>query len=87
MLTAPAVIVNAAEVAPCPTVTLEGTAAAPGLELESDTAMPPDPAGIVRVTVPELDWPLTIVLGLTVSALSTAAGGFTVKPNVELTPE
>jgi hypothetical protein len=44
--------VNVAEVEPCGTVTLDGTLAAVELELESDTATPPTPAAVVRVTVP-----------------------------------
>ena len=79
--------VNVAEVAPCATITLEGTLAAVVLELESDTATPPVPAAVVRVTVPVPVWPLTIVPGLTETLLRAAGGGFTVTPNVLFTPE
>jgi hypothetical protein len=54
-VTVPVVTVNVADVAPCTTVTLEGTLAAVVLELESDTATPPVPAAAVRVTVPVPD--------------------------------
>ena len=79
--------VNVAEVAPCGTVTVAGTLAAVAFELESDTATPPLPAASVRVTVPEPDRPLTIVLGLTETPLKPAGGGLTVMPNVAFTPE
>jgi FlaG/FlaF family flagellin (archaellin) len=79
--------VNVADVEPCATVTLAGTLAAVVLELDSDTATPPVPAASVRLTVPVPDWPLTIVLGLTETLLSAAAGGLTVTPNVLLPPE
>ena len=78
---------NVAEVEPAGTVTLEGTVAAAVLELDSDTAAPPVPAAAVRVTVPVLVWPLTIVLGLTEMLLSAADGGVMVTPKVLLTPE
>jgi hypothetical protein len=81
------VTVKVTEVAPCGTVTAAGTLAAEGFELESDTTAPPEGAAAVRVTVPVLDWPLTIVLGLTERLLSAAAGGLTVRPNVAVTPE
>jgi hypothetical protein len=61
-------------VAPCGTVTVEGTLTA-GLELESDTTTPPIPAAVVRVTIPVPDWPLRIVLGLTQTLLSARDGG------------
>ena len=83
----PVVTVKVAEVAPCATVTLEGTLAAVVLELESDTTTPPVPAAVVRVTVPVPVWPLTIVPGLTETLLRAAGGGLTVIPNVAFTPE
>jgi hypothetical protein len=82
----PAVTVNVAEVEPWGTVTLEGTFATDVFELERATAMPPLPAGSVNVTVPVPVKPLVMVLGLTETALSAAAGGFTVRPNVRLAP-
>ena len=82
----PVVTVNGAEVEPCGMVTVEGTLAAAVLELESDTAAPPLPAGAVSVTVPVPVWPLTIALGLTDTLLKAAAAGLMVTPNV-LTPE
>jgi hypothetical protein len=85
-LTVPADTVNVAEVAPCGTVTVDGTLTAP-LELESDTTTPPIPAAVVRVTIPVPDWPLRIVLGLTQTLLSARDGGFMVRPNVTLAPE
>jgi hypothetical protein len=49
--------------------------------------MPPNPAAAVSVTVPFPDWPLVIVAGFTVMPLSAAGAGFTVTPNVLLTPD
>ena len=83
----PAVTVNVADVAPAGTVTLAGTLAAVVLELESDTTRPPVPAAEVRLTVPVPVWLLMIVLGLTETLLSAAAGGLMVTPNVLLTLE
>ena len=83
----PAVTVNVADVDPAGTVTLAGTLAAVVLELESVTTTPPVPAAEVRLTVPVPVWPLTIVLGLTETLLSAAAGGLMVTPNVLFTPE
>ena len=83
----PAVTINTAEAEPCGTVTVVGTEAAVGLEVESETIAPPVPAAEVRVTVPVPDWPPTIVLGLTEMALSAAGGGLTVIPELALTPE
>ena len=70
------------------TVTLAGTVAAEVLELERDTVAPPVGAAAVSVTVPVPVWPLAMVLGLTETALSAAAGGVMVKlADVLLTPE
>ena len=77
---------NVAVFEPCATVTDTGTLAAVEFELESDTTAPPEPAAEVRLTVPVADWPLTIVLGLTVMVLRVAWGGFTIRPKVSLTP-
>jgi hypothetical protein len=74
----PVVTVKVAEVAPWGTVTDTGTLATETFELESDTTAPPEPAAAVRLTVPVLDWPLTIVPGETKTLLSAAARGFTV---------
>jgi hypothetical protein len=87
VVTVPAVTVNVAVVAPDATVTLAGTLAAVELELESETTAPLVPAAAVRVTVPVPVLPLMIVLGLTETLLSAAAGGLMVTPNVLLTPE
>jgi hypothetical protein len=87
VVTVPAVAVNVAEVAPCATVTLEGTLAAAVLELESETVTPPKPAAADSVTVPVPVWPLVIVLGLTETPLKAAAGGLMVTLDVLLTPE
>lgn len=85
-LTVPAVNVKVAEVEPCGIVTLDGTIAA-ALELESDTDAPPVPAADVRVMVPVADWPLTIVMGLTVMPLNAGAGGFTMTLKTAVAPE
>ena len=86
VVTLPVVTENVCEVAPWGTFTDRGTPAAVGLELERETAMPPIPAGAVRVTVPVPVWPLMIGLGLAETLLS-AGRGVTVTPNVTLTPE
>ena len=86
VVTLPAVTENVADVEPCGTVTDEGTLAAAALELDSDTATPPLPAGEVSPTIPVPDRPLTIVLGLTDMLARLADGGFTVNPNVASTP-
>jgi len=83
----PAATRKVAEVAPCGTITLEGTLAAEVLELESATETPPVPAAAVKLTVPVPDWPLTIVLGLTETALKAGGGGVMVTLDVMLTPE
>jgi hypothetical protein len=87
LVTLPAFTENVADAAPCATVTVCGTLAAAGFELESDTTDPPAPAGAVSVTVPVPDWPLTIALGLTEIPLSAGAGGLTVTLAVMLALE
>jgi hypothetical protein len=82
-----AVTVKIAEVEPWGTVTLKGTVATDVFELERATAMPPLPAGSVKVTVPVPVSPLVIDEGLTETELNAAGGGFTVRPNVRLAPE
>lgn len=83
-LTTPAVIVNVAEVLPAAMVTLEGTCAAEGLELDRETTAPPEGAAAVNVTVPEPVWPLLTEAGA-VTLASVPACGRTVIGNVELT--
>jgi hypothetical protein len=85
--TVPVVTGNVAEVEPCEMVTEAGTLAAVEFELESDTTAPPEPAAAERLTVPVLDCPLTTVLGLTETPLSTGDTGLTVMPNVAMTLE
>ena len=72
--------VKVAEVCPCATVRDEGTLAAEGLELDSDTETPPLPAADVRVTVPVAVPPLAIALELTDKLLSAGGGGLMVTP-------
>jgi hypothetical protein len=73
-------------VAPCGTVTLDGTEASVELELESPTTTPPVPAADVKVTVPVPDCPLTMVLGLTETPLRAVATGVMVTPNTTVAP-
>jgi hypothetical protein len=68
------VIVKAALVAPCATVTLAGTAAAEAL-LESATANPPAGAAAVNETVPCADVPPLTLEGLAAIADSVAGPG------------
>lgn len=85
----PACTLNVAEVEPCGIITVEGTLATVGLELESETATPPIPAGALRLMVPLPDWSLRIKLGRTemlVKALVAAGGGLMVTTNVLLIP-
>lgn len=80
---------NVAVVAPVATVKRAGRLKTFESELESDTTMPPDGAGAVKVTVPVPDLPLTIGLGLRVIPLSAAVvvAGLTVTFAVLLTAE
>ena len=86
-LTLPAVTVNVADVAPCATVTLDGTLAAEALELDSDTTAPPVGAAAVNVTVPVPVCPLTIVVGFTDTLPSVTVDGMMVTVAVLVTPE
>jgi hypothetical protein len=52
LLMVPAVAVNVVEVAPAGTMTIDGTWAAVGLELVSDTIAPLVPAADASVTIP-----------------------------------
>ncbi len=85
MFTLPVVTEKVAELAPCATVIDVGTLAAKEFELESVTTVPPKGAVPVRLTVPVLVLPLTIVAGLTEMLLSAGGGGLTVSPAVMLT--
>jgi hypothetical protein len=55
------------------TVTLDGTCAAVGLLLESETTAPPDGAGPFRVTVPAEEMPPITEVGFSVTEFSVAA--------------
>lgn len=55
-------------------------------ELERATTVPPKGAAAVKMTVPVPDCVLTIVPGDTETLFRATAGGFTVNPNVSLTP-
>lgn len=68
------VTLNVALVAPCATVTLAGTAAAP-LLLDSATVAPPAGAALVSVTVPVDEVPPVTLVGLSVNTDSDAGGG------------
>jgi uncharacterized membrane protein YjdF len=68
----PAVAVNVAVVEPDATVTVPGTVSAPTL-LDSPTATPPVPAATDRVTVQVDPPPVTRLVGLQDSALTTGA--------------
>ena len=65
LATADVVTVKFALVAPAGTVTVAGVVAAIEL-LESVTAVPPEGAALVNVTVPVVGLPLTTLVGLTV---------------------
>ena len=85
-MTLPVVTEKFAVVAPDGTMTDVGALAAEEFELDSVTMAPPAGAAPVRLIVPEPDWPLTIVPGETETLLNATAAGFTVNPNVSLTP-
>jgi hypothetical protein len=70
-------MLNAADVVcPAATFTLDGTMAAAGLLLESETVTPPAGAGPVSVTVPVPVAPPVTLDGFSVTTATT--GGFTV---------
>jgi hypothetical protein len=69
------VTVKVVLVAPAGTVTVDGTVAAPGWLLVSDTTVPPDGAALGRLTVPVAGLPPGTLVGLTVKAESVAGGG------------
>ena len=71
---------------PAGIVTLAGTAAMAGALLVRLTVTPPAGAGPLRVTVAVAVWPTSIWAGLSVSAVSPAAGAATVRVAVRLTP-
>ena len=85
MDTVPAVTAKVAVVEPCATVTLGGIVRPAG-ELDRLTTAPPEPAGLVRVTVPVAEPPLVIVLGATDTLDKAAGGGFTITAEVLFTP-
>ena len=60
------VIVKPHWVAPAPTVTLDGTAATPGLLLDSDTTAPPAGAAPDSETIPDVPLPPATLDGLMV---------------------
>src|SRR5437870_1160442 len=74
MLGAWVVISKLALVAPAGTITVEGTAATPGLLLESATPAPSGGAGRVRLTLPVIGPPPTTGALGTVSARSRMGG-------------
>jgi hypothetical protein len=75
-------------VAPAPTVTLEGTLAAPVLLLESMTWAPPAGAGPLSVTLPVEELPPVTFKGLSVSEERVGSGdeGVKVSEAVWVTP-
>jgi len=83
--TTPAATAKVAVVAPCANVTFAGIVSPAG-ELDKLTTAPPDPAGLVSVTVPVAEPPLVIVLGATETVERAAVGGFTVTAEVLFTP-
>ena len=85
MDTVPPVTVNVAVAAPCATVTLAGIVNPAG-ELDRLTTAPPDPAGLLSVTVPVAEPPLASVLGATATLDRAVGGGFTVTAEVWFTP-
>ena len=76
--------VKLAELVPAARVSLAGTIALVGLLLESVTAIPPNGAGPLRLTVPVEAEPPTIVEGFSVS--DNSAGGFTASVAVLTVP-
>jgi len=62
----------------------------PAGELDKLTTTPPDPAGLVKLTVPVAEPPLVMVLGVTPTlaraVVKAMTGGFTVTAKVWFTP-
>lgn len=83
--TAPVATVNAALVAPSPTVTLAGTHARAALLLASVTTAPPDGAAPVKVTVPCEELPPVTVVGLGDKVDSATEGSGGAGPELTLT--
>jgi hypothetical protein len=73
--TALVLTVNVAVVAPAAAVTLDGTAAAAVLLLESATVAPPAGAGPLNVTVPVEGVPPMTLVGFSVSDERVGGGG------------
>ena len=69
------VTLNVALDPPALTFTLAGTCATEALPLDSVTTAPPVGAGPLNVTVPVEPTPPTTLVGFTVTALKTTAGG------------
>jgi hypothetical protein len=77
-VTVPVVTLNVALVEPAGTVTLAGTVAAASLS-ESVTAIPPEGAGPVKVTVPVVEEALVPVTVLGLRLTEATVGGLTVR--------
>jgi hypothetical protein len=87
VLTLPVVTEKVCDVEPCGTLTETGTEATFELELERVTTAPPEPAGVDSVTVPDPEFPLMIVDGVTEMPVRATGAGLTVRPVVTFAPE